>query len=139
MPGTNLLPERKIETADPPKMLNEAVWNASLDRSAEKDRRKHAFRMEVMRCIRIPLCRYKACPVRADSKRNHFRLGASSSRWYALAFLIVAIAFNPFFPSSWLSRNSPVLLVARCLSSWERTGASQTEATVSSTKAFHAE
>lgn len=71
-----------------------------------------------------------------------FAWQASSSRWYALAvaFLIVAIAFNPLLPSNWLFRNSPVLLLcALPFIEGAYRGKRQTKATVSSTEASHAE
>jgi hypothetical protein len=154
-----LLPEQKIETADSHKILDEAVWNAWLDRNAAKDRRKHAFRMELMRwgCIGLlllaaglsfqhafvyPLVGTKVVQFALTLSAIAFAWQASSSRWYwlALAFLIVAIAFNPLLQSSWLFRNSPVLLLCTLpfiVGAYR--GKRHTKATVSSTEASHAE
>jgi hypothetical protein len=158
MPSTILLPE-KIETADSPKALNEAVWNAWLDRNAAEDRRKHAFRMELTRWGSIgllllaaglsfqhafvyPLIATKVVQFALTLSAIAFAWQASSSRWYALAvaFLIVAIAFNPLLPSSWVFRNSPVLLLCTLpFIGGAYQGKRQTKATVSSTEASHAE
>lgn len=159
MPSTILLSEQNIETTNSPKVLDEAVWNAWLDRNAAEDRRKHAFRMEAMRWGSIglllvaaglsfqhafvyPLVVTKVVQFALTLSAIAFGWQASSSRWYALAlaFLIVAIVFNPFFPSSWLFRNSPVLLLYTLPfivgAYW---GKRQIKAGVSSTDAIHAE
>jgi hypothetical protein len=158
MPSTILLPE-KIETDDSPKVLNEAVWNGWLDRDAAEDRRKHAFRMEFMTWGSIallllavglsfqhafvyPLIATKVLQFLLILSAIAFAWQASPSRWYALAvaFLVVAIAFNPLLPSSWLFRNSPVLLLCTLLFiGGAYRGKRQTRATVSSTEASHAE
>lgn len=153
MPSTILLSEQNIETTNSPKVLDEAVWNAWLDRNAAEDRRKHAFRMEAMRWGSIglllvvaglsfqhafvyPLAITKVVQFALTLSAIAFGWQASSSRWYALAvaFLIVAIVFNPFLPSSWLFRNSPVLLLcALPFIMGAYPGKRQTKATVSST------
>ena len=130
MPTTIWLSEQKIETVNSPKVLDEAVWNAWLDRNAAEDRRKYAFRMKAMRWGSIglllvlaglsfqhafvyPLAVTKVVQFALTLSAIAFGWQASSSRWYALAvaFLIVAIVFNPLLLSSWLFRNSPVLLL----------------------------
>jgi hypothetical protein len=158
MPSTILLPE-KIETADSPKILNEAVWNAWLDRNAASDRRKHAFRMELMRWGSIgllllaaglsfqhpfvyPLLGTKVVQFALTLSAIAFACKASSSRWYALAvaFLIIAIAFNPLLPGDWLFRSSPILLLCTLpfiVGAYR--GKRQAKATVTSTGISHAE
>jgi hypothetical protein len=137
MPSTDLLAEQKIETADSPEILDEAVWNGWLDRNAAEDRRKYAVRMELMRWGSIgllllaaglsfqhafvyPPMATKVVQFALTLSAIAFGWQASSSRRYALmvAFLIVAIAFNPLLPSSWLFRNSPVLLLCTLLYRW---------------------
>ena len=158
MPSTILLPEQKIKTADSPK-IDEAVWNAWLDRNAVKDKRKRNFRMEAMRwgCIGLvllaagqsfqhafvyPLVATKVLQFVLTLSAIAFAWQASSSRSYALgvAFLIVAIAFNPLLPGDWLFRSSPVLLLCTLpfvLGAYR--GKRQTKVTISSTEAVHAE
>lgn len=130
MPSTMLLSEQRIETAQNPKPLDEAVWNAWLDRNSAKDRRNHAFHMEAVRwgCIGLlllaaglsfqhafpyPLLGTKVFQFALTLGAIAFAWQTISSRRYvlSLAFASVAVLFQPLLPSSWLFQNSPVLLV----------------------------
>lgn len=158
MPSTTLLPEQRIETAQSAKTLDEAVWNAWLNRNAAKEKRKHAFRMEAVRwgCIGLlllacglsfqhafvyPLLSTKVFQFALTLGAIAFVGQASSSHRYllAVAFLIVAVLFNPLLPGSWLFRNSPVLLGSTLpfilVARW---GKRETTATASSSEVFHA-
>src|SRR5581483_1597079 len=99
------------------------------DRNSAKEKRNHAFHMEAVRwgCIGLLLLagglsfqHAFVCPV-VVTKVIQFALtvGAIAFAWHtissrryvlALAFATVAVMFEPLLPSSWLFRNSPVLL-----------------------------
>lgn len=130
MPNTMLLSEQRVQTAQSHKPLDEAAWNAWLNRNAAEDRRNHAFRMEAVRwgCISLLLLAVGlsfqhafAYPL-LGTKVFQFALtlGAIAFAWQticsrryvlALGFATVAVLFEPLLPSSWLFRNSPVLLL----------------------------
>ena len=159
MPSTIPLSEPKVKTVNSPNVLDEAVWNAWLDRNAVKDRRRRAFRMEALRwgCVGLllaaaglsfqdvfvyPLVVTMVLRFALTLSAITFAWQASASRWYvlAVAFLIVAIVFNPLLPSSWLFWNSPVLLLCTLpFIVGAHRGKRQTKARASSTEAFHAE
>jgi hypothetical protein len=131
MPNTMLLSEQRVQTAQSPKPLDEAVWNAWLDKNSARDRRNHAFRMDAVRwgCIGLLLLAAGlsfqhafAYPLLGTSVFQFaLTLGAIAFAWQtissrryvlALAFATVAVLFEPLLPSSWLFENSPVLLVS---------------------------
>ena len=157
MPSPMLLSEQRIETAHSPKPLDEAVWNAWLDKNLANDRRNHAFHMGAVRwrCIGLLLLagglsfqHAFVCPV-VITKVIQFALtlGAIAFAWHttssrryvlALAFATVAVLFEPLLPSSWLFRNSPVLLLSTLpfivVAYW---GEGETETTPSSSEVLH--
>ena len=158
MPNTMLLSEQRVQTAQSPKPLDEAVWNAWLNRNAAEDRRNHAFRMEAVRCgcisllllavglsfqhaFAYPLWGAKVFQFALTLGAIAFAWQTISSRRYvlALAFASVAVLFEPLFPSSWLFRNSPVLLLSTLpfivVAYW---GERETKTTPSSSEVLHA-
>lgn len=131
MPSTMLLSEQKSEATQSPKALDEAVWNAWLDKNSARDRRNHAFRMEAVRwgCIGVlllaaglsfqhafvsPIVVIKVIQFALTLGAIAFAWQTTSLRRYvlALAFVTVAILFEPLLSSSWLFRNSPVLFLS---------------------------
>lgn len=158
MPSTMLLSEQRIETAHNPKPLDEAVWNAWLDKNSARDRRNHAFHMEAVRwgCIGLlllaaglsfqhafayPLLGTKVFQFALTLGAIAFAWQTISSHRYvlALAFATVAVLFEPLLPSSWLFQNSPVLLLSTLpfivVAYW---GERETKTTPSSSEVLHA-
>jgi hypothetical protein len=157
MPSTMLLSEQKSETTQSPKALDEAVWNAWLDKNSARDRRNHAFHMEAVRwgCIGVlllaaglsfqhvfvfPVVVIKVIQFALTLGAIAFAWQTISSRRYvlALAFATVAVLFEPLLPSSWLFQNSPVLLLSTLpfivVAYW---GERETKTTPSSSEVLH--
>jgi len=158
MPNTMLLSEQRVQTAQAPKPLDEAVWNAWLDKNSARDRRNHAFRMDAVRwgCIGLlslaaglsfqhafayPLLGTSVFQFALTLGAIAFAWQTISSRRYvlALAFATVAVLFEPLLPSSWLLRNSPVLLLSTLpfivVAYW---GEGETKSRSRSSEVFHA-
>lgn len=158
MPSTMSLSEQRIEIAQSPKPLDEAVWNAWLDKNSARDRRNHAFRMEAVRwgCIGVlllaaglsfqhafvsPVVVTKAIQFALTLGAIAFAWQTTSSRRYvlALAFATIAVLFEPLLPGSWPLQNSLVLLLSTLpfivVAYW---GERETKATPSSSEVLHA-